>query len=131
MEEALQGLIWSGVSFARTPMAAGFFTVLAMLGGILGYMYGPYWKVRRVPGPPVFPLVGHLPLMAKYGHDVFSVLAKRYGPIFRCVHSVSFSFLMDGTKKTLTLHLPLPVSGLSFVFFFFFLSKSTGQGDVI
>ena len=86
MNEALQGLIQIGVSFINTPMAPAFFTVLGILVGLLGYLYGPYWRVRRVPGPPVLPLVGHLPLMAKYGHDVFSVLAKRYGPIFRYFH---------------------------------------------
>ncbi|KAH9621428.1 hypothetical protein KSS87_010824 [Heliosperma pusillum] len=47
------------------------------------YLYAPYLKVRRVPGPPPYPLVGHIPYLAKYGPDVFSSFAKSYGPIFR------------------------------------------------
>lgn len=58
--------------------------VLALIGG---YLYGPFWRLRKVPGPPSLPLVGHLPLLAKYGPDVFSILAKQYGPIYRFLYS--------------------------------------------
>ena len=145
MDAALQGLIQIGVSFIRTPMAPAFFTVLAMLGGLLGYLYEPYWRVRRVPGPPVFPLVGHLPLMAKYGHDVFSVLAKKYGPIFRWVHSSFLHFPCMGQRRESSKkwYFRIPIfycsssspplyqawtPDLSFVFFFFFAFKAKRLG---
>ncbi|MED6133893.1 hypothetical protein PIB30_032465 [Stylosanthes scabra] len=57
--------------------------MLGLIAGFVCYFYGPYWRLRRVPGPPSLPLVGHLPFLAKYGPDVFSVLAKEYGPIYR------------------------------------------------
>nr|XP_012570725.1 cytochrome P450 711A1 isoform X2 [Cicer arietinum] len=65
------------------PSGSAIITLLALIGGLLGYLYGPIWRLRKVPGPPSLPLVGHLPLLAKYGPDVFSVLAKQYGPIYR------------------------------------------------
>lgn len=70
-------LVGLGSTFVTVTAAA------ILVAGVLGYLYGPYCKVRRVPGPPPIPLVGHIPLLARYGPDVFSVLAKRYGPIFR------------------------------------------------
>ncbi|KAL5698693.1 hypothetical protein ACHQM5_029693 [Ranunculus cassubicifolius] len=79
-QETLQWLIELGFETPKSPL---FFTSLAIIATIFLYFYTPYWSVRKVPGPPTTPLLGHLPLFAKYGLEVFSILAKRYGPIFR------------------------------------------------
>ncbi|KAG6488587.1 hypothetical protein ZIOFF_049834 [Zingiber officinale] len=65
------------------PAADYIFTAAALSVGFLVYFYAPCWAVRKVPGPPALPLVGHLPLLGKHGPEVFGVLAKTYGPIFR------------------------------------------------
>ncbi|CAO1947828.1 unnamed protein product [Urochloa humidicola] len=62
-------------TFTLAAMAVGFLVVV--------YLYEPFWKVRHVPGPVPLPLIGHLHLLAKHGPDVFPVLAKKHGPIFR------------------------------------------------
>lgn len=69
---------------SSVSLVSTIFTLLALIGG---YLYGPFWRLRKVPGPPSLPLVGHLPLLAKYGPDVFSILAKQYGPIYRYLHT--------------------------------------------
>ncbi|CAM0908072.1 unnamed protein product [Alopecurus aequalis] len=69
--------------FSSSPTAI-LFTVAALAAGALAvYLYAPSWKVRKVPGPVAYPLIGHLPLLAKHGPGVIGVLAEKYGPIFR------------------------------------------------
>ncbi|XP_037410218.1 cytochrome P450 711A1-like [Triticum dicoccoides] len=60
-------------------------TLVAMAVGFLvvAYLYEPYWRVRHVPGPVLLPLIGHVHLLAEHGPDVFSMLAKKHGPVFR------------------------------------------------
>ncbi|XP_066329802.1 cytochrome P450 711A1-like [Miscanthus floridulus] len=56
---------------------------LSLFSAFLIYFYAPLWSVRRVPGPPTRFPIGHLHLLGKNGPDVFSAIAKEYGPIFR------------------------------------------------
>ncbi|KAK3224456.1 hypothetical protein Dsin_011481 [Dipteronia sinensis] len=74
---------WLFTGYPTNPLKIFIFIGIVVVVGVLRYLYEPYWMVRKVRGPPIVPLVGHIHLMAKYGPDVFSILANKYGPIFR------------------------------------------------
>eukprot|EP01018_Ginkgo_biloba_P019347 Gb_36644 [translate_table: standard] len=61
--------------------------VLCIIGAAMAAVYiyerVPTWKVNNIPSPPSSWLIGHLPLLAKHGPDVFIRLARQYGPIYR------------------------------------------------
>lgn len=74
-----------GMDSVLCAMQEYIFTLVAVAVGFLAvvYMYEPYWKLRHIPGTTPLPLISHLHLLAKHGPDVFSVLEKKHGPIFR------------------------------------------------
>jgi len=72
----------SAVSHQSVPVLV-LVSFLSLFSAFLIYFYAPFWSVRRVPGPPTRFPIGHLHLLAKNGPDVFSAIAKEYGPIFR------------------------------------------------
>ena len=75
MEDIQRSVLWSFTGYAGG--------ISLLIVGLCIYLYTPYWKVRKIPGPPVRFLVGHLPLLDRYGPDIFRVLAKEYGPVYR------------------------------------------------
>nr|XP_043608252.1 cytochrome P450 711A1 [Erigeron canadensis] len=75
--------VFSLITTTPSIFSSLIFTILALVCGTLCYFYQPIWGVRKVPGPPAIPFLGHLPLLAQHGPDLFSLLAKKYGPIYR------------------------------------------------
>jgi hypothetical protein len=85
MDGVAGALFWSS-------FPAMLFTAAAMAAGVLAvYFYSPSWRLRRIPGPRAYGLLGHLPLFDKHGSQVFGVLAKQYGSIYRLL--VSFPYV--------------------------------------
>ncbi|URE21688.1 cytochrome P450 [Musa troglodytarum] len=82
MEDRVREMAESAESLGRS-CAPFFLASVALLLGFLVYFYAPYWRVRRVPGPPTTFPVGHIHLLGKHGPDILRVFAKKYGPIFR------------------------------------------------
>jgi cytochrome P450 len=42
-----------------------------------------YTQQKKIPGPPVLPIVGSLPFIEKHQHLAFTRLAKKYGDVFK------------------------------------------------
>ncbi|KAI3944262.1 hypothetical protein MKW98_016492 [Papaver atlanticum] len=80
----LQVVLDMGILLYKLPLMQILFTLIPLVVGALSmYLYAPYWRVRKVPGPPTIPLIGHLHLLMKHGPQVFSLLATKYGPVYR------------------------------------------------
>jgi len=73
----------AGLVAHQSVPVLGLISFVSLFSAFLIYFYAPFWRVRRVPGPPTRFPVGHLHLLAKSGPDVFRAIAKEYGPIFR------------------------------------------------
>jgi hypothetical protein len=70
---------WNQVVWSFTALV---FTVAA--GALVVYFYAPSWRLRRIPGPLTYGLLGNLPLFDKNGPEqVLGVLASQYGSIYR------------------------------------------------
>ncbi|GLC53338.1 hypothetical protein PLESTB_000733600 [Pleodorina starrii] len=64
----------------------GYGLLVALLVELLVILFEPFqrWKLRHLPGPPAYPLVGCVPDIMRLGsHEFFRACYEKYGPVYK------------------------------------------------